>query len=267
MKIIAIDDEQLALNYLLRALEEADPNGEHIGFMSAAEALSYLSENHVDAAFTDIEMPEIDGLTLAKKIKDIRAETNIVFVTGHSYYALEAHSLYVSGYLLKPVSVDKIIIALGNLRNPIKRNTSRLFVRCFGNFEVFYNGTPLKFRYIKTKELLAYLVDRRGAATTVGELCAVLWEDKPDSLALRSQLRNLIADLTKVMKEAQCNSVIVKSRNSLAVNCNDIDCDYFSFLKKDAAAVNTYYGEYMSQYAWAEMTIGGLESIISTRNN
>ncbi len=46
----------------------------------------------------------------------------------------------------------------------------RLQIRTFGNFEVLYDNTPLRFKYQKTKEMLAYLVDRNGSMCSTGEL-------------------------------------------------------------------------------------------------
>ena len=67
---------------------------------------------------------------------------------------------------------------LDDLRRPVKReDDGRLRVQCFGNFEVFRGGRPLAFSRSKTKELFAYLVNRRGAVCTVQALAAVLWED------------------------------------------------------------------------------------------
>jgi two-component SAPR family response regulator len=52
-----------------------------------------------------------------------------------------------------------------------------LRVQCFGNFEVFWKGKPLLFARRQTKELFAYLVDRKGASCTMGEIGCALWED------------------------------------------------------------------------------------------
>lgn len=73
-----------------------------------------------DVAFLDIEMPGMSGIELAKKLKDIKPYLNIIFVTAYTDYALEVHSLYVSGYLLKPIKKEDVVTALDNLRNPIK---------------------------------------------------------------------------------------------------------------------------------------------------
>ena len=58
-------------------------------------------------------------------------------------------------------------------KQPMKKNKVRF--QTFGNFEVFIDGQPVKFKYNMTKEMLAYLVDRNRALCTNNEIMAVLW--------------------------------------------------------------------------------------------
>lgn len=88
----------------------------------------------------------------------------------------------------------------------------------------------------------------------------MLWEDKEDTPALRTQLRIHVSDLTRTLKRLNCWEILNIRRNQFAIAVNAVDCDYYDFLRSDAAAVNAYRGEYMKQYSWAEMTLGTLES-------
>ena len=135
----------------------------------------------------------------------------------------------------------------------------RLRVQTFGNFGVFRDGVPVRFRRSRTMELFAYLIDRRGAGCTMGELISVLWEGRPDTSGVRSQLRSLIADLRATLEELGEEAVVVKQRNLIAVDPERVDCDYYRFLAGDRAAVNAFRGEYMTNYSWAEPTVGALE--------
>ena len=259
MNSLAVDDKQLAVNAVVRTVRAIDPDGVCVGLRSVDQALEYVRNNQVDVAFLDVEMPGMTGLELAQHIKDIQPNVNIVFVTAYEEYAFEAHKLYASGYLLKPVKEEDVRHALENLRHPIEApKTNKLEVRCFGNFDVFANGQPLRFKRSKSKEMLAYLVDRRGSRCTLGELVVVLWEDDAHSASRRTQVRNLISDLRNALKEAGAEDVLVRGRDEIAVVPENIDCDYYRFLDGDPAAVNLYRGEYMSQYPWADMTAGEL---------
>lgn len=263
MKILAVDDERMALESLVEALEKAEPTAEVQGFRKVGEALDYAGRNHCDAAFLDIEMRGMSGMEFAKRLKELQPDVNIIFVTGYSQYMGEAFREHVSGYVLKPVTEERIKDELQNLRHPIQREETkqRIKVQCLGNFEVFVDGIPLKFRYSKTKELLAYLVDRRGALVNTQQMCAVLWEDAPVTYSLKSQVRNCIADLKHVLAENGCEELLVRSGRDLGVDVETFDCDMYRFLQMDVEAVNTYRGEYMSQYSWAEMMLGKLNKI------
>ncbi|MDO4554653.1 MAG: response regulator [Lachnospiraceae bacterium] len=71
MKIIAVDDEKLALESVISAIKKVKPEESVTGFRDAQEALHFIEENACDVAFLDIEMREMDGITLAKKNKII----------------------------------------------------------------------------------------------------------------------------------------------------------------------------------------------------
>ena len=134
-----------------------------------------------------------------------------------------------------------------------------LFVRTFGNFEVFYESKPLKFRYLKTKELLAYLIDRKGALCPNREIISVLWEDNPSGSDKYSYLKNLRTDLIHTLSLIGYENSIVRTRGTLGIVRDDFDCDYYSWLKDKKKFSGQYQGEYMKQYSWAEDTHGYIE--------
>ncbi|MBR1860906.1 MAG: response regulator [Lachnospiraceae bacterium] len=255
MNTLTVDDRQLAVNALLQTLSELDPGGKHIGLISSGEALSFAREHPLDVAFLDIEMPDMNGLVLAKELKNIYPEINIVFVTGHVEYAFDAHKLFASGYLIKPASTEDVRKVLDNLRHPVSRKRGRIYARCFGSFEIFIDGEPVRFKRSKSKEVLAYLIDNSGARVTMGELISALWEDGKESLSRDSQLRMFISDIKKTFGDAGFEEILVREYNYVAVRPDLIDCDYYRFKEGDTAAVNEYMGEYMKQYSWAEMRI------------
>lgn len=259
MNIFAIDDERLALQALVRAIEEAAPDARLQSFHKPSELLKALPESACDVAFLDIKMPGMTGLELAKKIKAVHPKVNIIFVTGYNEHAFEAMELRPSGYVMKPVTREKVEQELLALRHPVQQlPEKKLYLQCFGNFEAFVSGKPLTFRYSKTKELLAYLTDRKGGSCTMGELMAVLWEDRLDSDSLKTQLRKLISDLRGVLKEEGQEDAIFKGRNSISLNKTIVSCDYYDYLSDPAANINRYHGEYMTQYSWAEYTNAAL---------
>ena len=160
MKILLVDDEAGALRDLLRVMEKAAPGDEIVTARESKAALSLCGEQRFDAVFLDIKMPDMDGLTLTSEIKRICPMTNIIIVTAYPNFALDALRLYVSDYILKPARPEDVRQALLNLRHPVSDTRKGLYVQCFGHFEVFYDGQPVRFRRTKVKELFAYLIDR-----------------------------------------------------------------------------------------------------------
>ena len=245
MRILLVDDEELQLLRLTDAAKKALP-AENV-FLSYANPVLAWEENKetpVDIAFLDVEMPVYSGLVLAKKLKTVNPRVNIIFVTAYNEYALDAYKMHASGYVTKPVNEKKIREELDGLRYPIELPPSqKLQIKCFGNFELFKDGVPLKFGRSKSKELFAYLVDREGVAVNVNELNAVLWEEDK-----KSYFRNLIADIQTTLKAAGAEDVFIKRRNECFIDPTKVDCDAYEYKKNNPTAIRMYRGEYMAQY-------------------
>ncbi len=248
MRILLVDDEELQLLRLTDAVKKALPGEkEMLTYTNPVRAWEENKSTPVDIAFLDIEMPVYNGITLAKKLKSVNPKVNIIFVTAFSDYAADAYKMHASGYVTKPVSIARIKEELEGLRYPVELPpTKKLQVKCFGNFEVFAGGVPLKFTRSKSKELFAYLVDREGAAVTTGELNAILWEEDK-----RSYFRNLIADIQSTLRAAGAEEVFIKRHNECFIDATLIDCDAYEYKKNNPIAVRMYRGEYMAQYSWA----------------
>ncbi|MGI6221291.1 MAG: response regulator [Coriobacteriales bacterium] len=257
MRIIAVDDKPVPRKALVKAIGDAEPDAEVTACANAEEVLVLPDIAGYDAAFVDIDMPGMNGVQLARELKKIHPQLNIVFATGFGEYMADAFALHSSGYIMKPVTVDKVRAELDNLRFPPQSGIAapdRLVVRCFDAFEVFANGEPVVFERAKSKELFAYLVDRRGAMCSIGEIEASMWEDRAATSSQRSYLRTLVADMRSTLESLGFGDVVVKHRGFVGIRTDAIDCDYYKFLEGDPLAIASYRGEYMSQYSWAEET-------------
>lgn len=260
MRIVAVDDERLALEILKESISEACPDSELFGFRNPAEVVEFVKENPCEIAFLDIEMRGMSGVELAQKLKEIQPDINIIFVTGYSEHMAEAFSLHASGYVLKPASREKIEEELANLRNPVTEKPSHIRVQTFGHFEVFVDGKPVLFSRAKAKELLALLVDNKGAGLTTPEIATALWEDKAYTRSVKNQVQNTVKYLYDALKACGIEEILIKKWNNLAVDTAKVDCDYYRFLEGDAAAIRSFEGEYMVEYSWAEFTTGFLSN-------
>lgn len=106
--------------------------------------------------------------------------------------------------------------------------------------------------------LLAYLVNRGGAACTAGELIAALWGDDGNLENRRAYLRTLTSDLLATLSRIGMKEVLIRKHRQWAVRRDLLDCDYYRMLAGDSAAINAFWGEYMSQYPWAKLTTAKL---------
>lgn len=247
MKILLVDDEKLQLIRLENAVKKVLPSATLYSFTNPLEALEKSKKEQIDIAFLDIEMPLVNGIQLAKKLKTNNPKISIIFVTAYDNYALEAYRVHASGYLTKPVSEEKIKEEVELLNNIVPLEKSKdIQIKCFGNFEIFYKDEPIKFAYQKSKEVVAYLVDREGAVININELNAVLWEEDH-----KSYLRNLLADIQKTLKTLGASDVLVKRRNGYSIDVNKVDCDAYEYKNGNPDAIRLYRGEYMIQYPWA----------------
>ena len=258
MNIIAVDDEKLALECLLDAIEKAVPGEKPHGFRNPQDAVAFLKSSSCEIAFLDIEMRGINGIELAKQMKKVNPKVNIIFTTGYSEYAGEAFSVHASGYVMKPVTAEKIRTEINELRHPVvHRQKKRVRIQTFGNFEVFIDDAPLKFQYNRTRELLAYLVDRNGSMCSNAEIVEILWESESAPLH-NSYLKAMKSDLLSAFEKKGCGDVLVRQRGKLGICPDKVECDYFDWIAGKAYALNAYRGEYMRQYSWGEFTNGSL---------
>ena len=251
MNVIVVEDETLILKTEVSMIKKLMPDAAVISFRSAEEALSYAGEEPIDIAFLDINLEVDNGIELAKKLQALNSAVNIIFCTGYSEYSLDALDLYCSAYLMKPITEEKIEKALERLRYPVEEKTKGLFIRCFGKFEVYYNGEPVRFRYTKTKELLACLIDRNGIMLSTREIMVILFEED----GKESYVRNLKSDLVNTFRALGIEDALKQERGELGVKAENICCDYYEYL---AGRKQNFYGEYMSQYTLGETTLARL---------
>ena len=257
MKIICVDDEALILQLTLSMVKDLPETDEALGFNSATEALEYLEDNNADIALLDIDMPDMDGLTLAMRIKELRPDTQIIFLTGYAQYALDAFQLHASGYLMKPTSKDKLEQEIRHAlaaRSSSTESTAHISAKTFGNFDLFVDGKAVVFSRSKAKELMAYLVDRQGSSVTRAEAFAVLWEDEFYDRAMQKQMDVVVRALRQTLKDYGISELLEMQSGGLRSRSEILDCDLYHFFAGDIAAVNSYRGEYMSSYSWASLT-------------
>lgn len=105
---IAIDDEPIALDILKAHAARVSFILLQQTFLSTLHALEYLQHTPVDLVLSDIHMPDLSGIELAKIIS---GKTKIIFTTAYANYAVQGFDLAVTDYLLKPIGFERFLQA------------------------------------------------------------------------------------------------------------------------------------------------------------
>lgn len=265
MYILAVDDEQNMLDELVTELRKVFPEAQIHGELEALAAVEWVrtlteEERTLEYAFLDIRMGGMSGLALAKQIKTLHPGVKLIFCTAYTEYAFDAVGMFAKGYLLKPVSAEDIVRTLDEMVHDWRKGKNErpreIRVQTFGHFAVFVDDHPLSFEREKAKELLAYLVDRHGAAVTTEQIAVVLWSNRPYDRILKNYVATVVKALRKALSAAGVEDILIKTHNHLSVDVTKFKCDAYDYERQDALAVNAFRGEYMTNYSWAEFTTG-----------
>ena len=153
------------------------PDADLMCFGSTPPALAAARSKPVDVAIIDAVLPELSGLDFGEYLKELWPEVNLIYLTADRAVSFDALRQHASGILPKPIVETELRRELEELRFPqTDPGRKRLFAQTFGNFELFVDGEPVEFKYKRTKEIVALLINNKGAQTTNGEIIASLWE-------------------------------------------------------------------------------------------
>ena len=256
MKIIAVDDELPALKAAEETIKKVLPEAEIFTYRDPIKAITDIEHGlRPDIVFTDVRMYEMTGIQFAHRLKLVYPKTNIIFLTGYDNYMLDAIRLHASGYLLKPIDEDLLREQLNNLLYTTDSHYSGAYAHTFGNFDFFVDGKYVKFERSRSKEVLAYLIDKCGVSCTRQEILVDVFEDGI-SESVNTGLSQAFFALMKTLKQYGVEDIIVKTRNSYAVDTTKIKCDYWDYLNGDIKAINSYQGKYMDNYSNWSMYCG-----------
>ena len=258
MRILVVDSDVKKAQMLKQTLSETFPNV-LVDVEHDEQEACYLAERiEYSAVLTETKGANFDGLCFARSVHERSPQTRVIFVTNDPSFAVPAFKTRAVGYLLAPVSKDDLreeFLDLGLFGG----ENHKVEVKTFGNFEMFCDGEVIQFSRAKSKELLAYLIDKNGTTATGSELIVNLWEDKDVDRTTRSMLHNLVSDIKKTLLSYGILNIFETKRNAFRIKKEKFVCDYFDLLDGKEDAMRKFKGEYMSAYAWAEFTIGKLE--------
>ena len=116
--VIMVDDNKVFLNDGMPIIEEVIPNAAVIGFTKPSEAVEYAKANRIALAFLDIEMIDVSGLDVCRRLLEINQRTNVVYLTAYRDYSFDAWDTGAIGFMVKPLTADGVKKQLKKLRYP-----------------------------------------------------------------------------------------------------------------------------------------------------
>ncbi len=124
MKALIVDDEPFPAKHLKELLEQYCFEITEIDMLfSPLEAIEKLKHKHYDILFLDVEMPKVNGMELAKKVKH-SSNTQIIFTTAYSTYAVDAFQANAAHYIVKPVDEEELVLAVRKAQMQISKRSA-----------------------------------------------------------------------------------------------------------------------------------------------
>ena len=210
---VILEDEIPALELLEVLVDRHESFTISATFTNPEEALEQLPELQPDIVFLDVEMPQMNGLELARRIREVSEQAHIVFTTGHPQYAVKAFDVQALDYIVKPVTPKAIERVHGRLarQQPSRITLERTSVASsvqvpapvvtgFGRLEVRNaNHELLQFPTRISEELFAYLLCHPDREVDKWKLSELLWPEMDGERVLRN-LHTAIYRVKRVME-------------------------------------------------------------------
>lgn len=150
MKIAIVDDEKAARSEVIFLVEKYLTNYDIVEFNNGSSIISYENKQDIDIAFLDIHLGDIDGLALAKLLKEINEDIKIIFVSAYNEYALDGYDIGVFDYLTKPLCEDRFNKMINRLPEKKSLNISKQ-LQISSNKKTYYIDTD-SIVYIESRD-------------------------------------------------------------------------------------------------------------------
>ena len=169
---------------------------------------------------------------------------------------------------VRGVSPDADVISMDDSSEVLRVNgydkSKRVQIKTFGEFAVFADGKPVDFRYSKSLELFALIVDRRGKKVDNGMIRRMLWQESDREADHSSYISTLKKEIVQTFSARGITDIFLQEDRSISLVIDRVECDYYDYVE-DKIGNMKYNGIYMEQYSWAESTAGLLYSISEYR--
>lgn len=206
---IIIDDEPLAIDVIAEHVEKTDFLSLKKSFTNPVQAFNYLLENRIDVIFIDIQMPDLSGIDLIKKLE---YKPCVIFTTAYDQYALEGFKVDAIDYLLKPVDYPEFLKAVNKAKKWILANNEIKSIKTDQEFLFIkseYKIIRIELNSIKYIEGMSeYVRIHRENAKAIMSLLSLkmLQEQLPSEKFMRVH-KSYIVNLNKI-SEIENNNIL-----------------------------------------------------------
>lgn len=207
IKCIVVDDEPLAVEMLATYIRKA-PSLELAGtFTDPVQAVSAMAEIKPDLVFMDIQMPDLNGLELARLIPE---DTRIIFTSAFRQYAFESYEVEALDYILKPIRYQKFLEAVSKAEKWMANRPEKSRRSAFIKTEREYRNIDFdQILYVAGMKdyVLIYLASEPEPIVTHITLKAI--EEKlPSDMFMRVH-RSYIVALDKITAIDSCGDILI----------------------------------------------------------
>lgn len=239
MNIIIVDDDKTMIFVMKKILEKIQGINIANTFIHTRDVVDFIKESKIDMVFLDISMPEENGLELARRILDISPFINIVFITSHREYAVEAFDICAFDYIVKPVLQERLERTVKRAlekglglveKNSVKEN--KISVYLFGGIDASSESLgTVKWSSAKSVELFVYLLLKEGRNISKNVIIEELFYEMPLKNA-ENYLKTSVYQIRKALEPHSSAPLLISSNGSYKLECNALYVDFIEFEKK-----------------------------------
>ncbi len=212
-RVVVIDDEPVAREILETHISKLDQLSLVASCSSASQAFSVINENAVDLIFLDINMPEVDGLMFANAIQ---GKIAVIFTTAYREYAVEGFNLAAVDYLLKPISLERLMKAVQKFIDS-KTQAKEVLQSDFTFFRCDRQMRKIEFKDLKYIESCGDYIKLHTLQDTLvtRETMTHVLEKLPSSHFMRVH-RSFVVSLSKI--DSYTPELVTIDRNAIPIS-------------------------------------------------
>lgn len=210
LRTIIVDDDPIIIRRLKKLLHQTDEVVVVKELQTGQEYIDLLTDTPHDFVILDIDLPDFNGIDLAKIVRKVRSNLPIIFLTGHEDFALESYKVEATDYLLKPIDPSRVQLAIEKVRKRLNVTDAAVFDRIEsmllspGKIAIKVEGNLL---FLEMEEVICIKKDGRMTAISTIENNLSGW--KEISYTTRESMKDIHQRLDQNLFTRTHNSYIV----------------------------------------------------------